>query len=327
MTLWLIFGAIVAAMFVTDLFLKRGAVIRVLTCIAISIGFGVFIWLQRGQDDALKYFTAYTLEMSLSLDNVFVISLIFGALAIPQYLRERVLLIGIISALVLRGLFIGAGVALVGAFDWLLILAGIFLIWTGSKMVFTDEPEEVDLEKNRVLKLLRRFVPVTTQIHGGKFFVKPWVEVPGTRVVVSENPDAPDGPERIERAEERQLGIHATPLFVALVLVEIADVVFAADSVPASLAVTTDAFLVYTSNIFAIMGLRALYSVLEKMVNAFEHLDKAIAAVLIFIGVKVVAAHTIHFHVGNLVSLGVVLSLLAVGIIASLWSRKSAPQT
>lgn len=308
MTGWLLFAGIVTALFLFDLLVKRGAVVRVLSYVLIALAFGAYVWMDRGADAGIKFFTGYTLEMTLSLDNVFVISLIFGALSIPSQYRERVLLIGIVTALVLRGVFIGAGVALVGAFDWLLIICGVFLIYTGIKMLFSDEPEEVDLEKNRVLKFLKRFLPVTSSLFDGRFFVR--------KYVVAQSGGAPSAPR-----------FAVTPLFVALVLVEIADVVFAADSVPATLAVTTDPFLVYTSNIFAILGLRALYSVLERMVNAFEHLDKAIAVVLAFIGVKVVAAHTVHWEIDNALSLGVVLAVLAVGILASLWSRRSATET
>lgn len=301
---WIIFAAIVTALFVTDLFLKRGALVRVLTYVAIAIGFGAWVWMDRGADDGMKFFTAYALEMSLSLDNVFIISLIFGALAIPPQYRERVLIYGILGALVFRGIFIGFGTVLVGAFDWLLIIAGLFLIYTGAKLVLShDEPDEIDLDKNRVFKFLKRIMPVTNEIHGTKLFVRRWGK---------------DGVEKFT--------LYATPLFVALIMVEIADVIFAADSVPATFAVTTDPFLVYTSNIFAILGLRALYSVLENAVNAFEHLGKAVAVVLVLIGLKVVAAHTIHFHIPNAVSLAIVIGTLALGVIASLVTRKPDAQ-
>ncbi len=295
---WIIFAAIVGALFTYDLCAKgsrtfAGASIRTAVYVVISLTFGAYVWITRGVDDGLKFLTGYVLEASLSLDNVFVISLIFGALAIPRELRQRVLTIGILSALVLRGIFIGAGTALAGRFEWVLVICGAFLIYTGVKSLVTGEEAEVDLETNRAFRLLRRIVPVTHVFHGQRFFV-------------------------------REAGrLCATPLLVALVLVEIADVVFAADSVPATLAVTTDPFLVYTSNVFAILGLRALYQVLEAVVNDLEYVGKAVAAVLIFVGVKVCADHLIDFHIHNGVSLMVVVIVLGSGVLLSLAKRSA----
>jgi tellurite resistance protein TerC len=293
MIAWAVFGAVVAALFATDLLTAkalsfRGALFRTVIYVAVAIGFGAYVWAIRGPDDGLKFFTGYTLEASLSLDNVFVMSLIFGALAIPEAQRHRVLLIGILTALVLRGVFIGAGAALVGHFDWLLWVCGGFLLWTGVKVLFSSDEAEVDLESNRALKLLRRFVPISPTLDGGRFFSR------GA----------------------------ATPLLVALVLVEIADLIFAADSVPATLAVTTDPFLVYTSNIFAILGLRSLYVVLERLVSAFEYVGKAVAFVLMFIGAKVILAHPPNVvEIPNDLSLLVVLLFLGCGVGFSLYMR------
>jgi tellurite resistance protein TerC len=293
-TAWAIFALIVAALIAADLCVKgdlgfRAALIRTLGYVAIACAFGAWVWSTRGHDDGVKFFTGYVLEASLSLDNVFIISLIFGALAVPRELRHRVLVIGVLSAIVLRAIFIGAGAALVGRFEWALLICGGFLVYTGFKVLASNDEAEVDLESNRALKLLRRIMPVTSYFDGQRFF---------TRLAL-----------------DRRL--FATPLFVALVLVEIAD-----------LAVTTDPFLVYTSNIFAILGLRSLYGVLEAMVGKFEYVGKAVAVVLIFVGVKVVLGHAEALptlHIPNTVSLGVVLALLATGVLASIWKARRAP--
>lgn len=298
---WAVFGVIVAALFAADLLASealafRGALLRTLVYVASAIAFGGYLWVNRGGGDALKFYTGYVLESSLSLDNVFVMSLIFSALSIPGAMRHRVLLWGVLGALVLRAAFIGAGVALVGRFDWVLLICGGFLIFAGVKAFIADGAAEVDLETSRAYRLLQRWVPITHRLHGPRFFAN------GA----------------------------ATPLFVALVLVEIADLIFAADSVPATLAVTHDPLLVYTSNIFAILGLRSLYVVLESLVSQFEHLGKAVALVLVFIGAKVVLAHPIKvgaldygvFQIHDGLSLAVVLALLLGGILLSLASRR-----
>lgn len=291
MMAWAVFSTAVAILFATDLFAKdalafRGALIRTTVYVTAALCFGAYIWIDRGAGDGLKFLTGYVLETSLSLDNVFVMSLIFGALAIPKAQRGRVLLIGVLTALVLRGLFIGAGVALVGRFEWLLLICGAFLIWTGFKAFLADGEAEVDLEKSRTYALLRRVVPVTHRLDGQRFFS----------------------------------GGRATPMLVALVLVEIADLVFATDSVPATLAVTTDPLLVYTSNIFAILGLRSMYGVLEALVSTFEYVGKAVSVVLVLVGAKVFLAQT-GVVVSDLLSLALVLAILLGGVVLSLVTR------
>lgn len=291
---WFVFGAIFITLFTTDLMTKRGALLRTLIYMSIAIAFGVFIWLERGANDALKYYTTYALEMTLSLDNIFVMSLIFGALQVPREYRERVLLLGILGAVVFRALFLLFGTTLVANFEWLLILAGIFLIWTSAKMLWPskdgDDGDELDLDRNKVYQFLKKHLPMTDKFHGKKFIHNG----------------------------------HATPLLVALLMIEVADIIFALDSVPASLAVTHDLFLVYTSNMFAILGLRALYSVLEQMVTKFHHLETMIALILGFIGVKVLAAHWPwgEYHVNNMFSLSVVLGAIVAGVVWSLADPK-----
>lgn len=291
--MWAIFAGAVAALFAADLLSKgalaiRGALIRTALYVASAVAFGAYIWSVRGPADALKFYTGYTLETSLSLDNVFVMSLIFGALNIPAPQRHRVLLWGVLSAVVLRGVFTGSGLALVGAFDWLLLICGAFLIYTGAKSLLADGAATVDLETNAAYRALQRWVPITPLLFGNKFFA----------------------------------GRRATPLFVALVLVEIADLIFAADSVPATLAVTQDPLLVYTSNIFAILGLRSLYLVLEAAVSKFEYVGKAVSIVLMFVGAKVVLAHPLpETHIPDALSLAAVLVMLSAGFLFSLVKR------
>lgn len=290
---WAIFFGIASVLVFTDLlyfdrklhqpgFFESAA--KTAFYVIVAIAFGGWVWLTRGAEHGMQFFTGYMLEMSLSFDNVFVISLIFGALSIPRVHRSRVLFIGILSAIVLRGIFILSGAALVANFHWILNFFAAFLIFTGIKMLVSGEQEEVDIEKNRILRFLRRYVPLTENFHGKKFFT---------------------------------LG-KATPLFVALVMVEITDVIFAVDSIPATFAVTTDPFIVFTSNIFAIVGLRSLFFVLEAMVHRFQYLGTALSVVLVFIGVKVLAAEFLAFHISTAVSLGIVLSMLLAGIVISL---------
>jgi tellurite resistance protein TerC len=248
------------------------------------------------------YLTGYLVEQTLAMDNVFVISMIFAYFGIPRKYQHRVLFWGILGVLVLRAIMIGLGAALVINFEWILYVFAVILIVTGIRMLksIDDEP---DVANNPILKFLRSRLRVTDELHGERFFV------------------------RLPAGDGGKLVSYATPLFLCLVLVEIADVVFAIDSVPAIFAITPDPFIVYTSNIFAILGLRALYFTLSAMVHRFHYLKYALAIVLVFIGSKIFIGHI--FWGGKVpaeLSLGVTASLLVGGVLYSLWkTREGAP--
>ncbi|HYD98069.1 MAG TPA: TerC family protein [Alphaproteobacteria bacterium] len=308
--LWLLFVGIVIALMAFDLGVlhKDDREIEVTESLWLSGGyiaaglmFGGWVWWYFGQDLGMAYMTGYLIEKSLSLDNVFVISLIFGTLAIPRRYQHRVLFWGILGVIVLRAIMIGLGATLVSQFDWVMWIFGAFLLLTGVKMLFSGD-EHPSLEDNKLLKFLRRRMNVTTELHGERFFVK--------------QPD-PKNPARLVR--------FATPLFLALVMVETADLVFAVDSVPAIFAITNDPFIVYTSNIFAILGLRALYFALAAMVHRFSYLKYALSAVLVFIGGKIIYAQ-FYGKVDPAISLSVTAILLAGGVVVSLIkTRKPIP--
>ena len=271
--------------------------------ISIAMAFGAWIWVERGAELGMQYYTGFFIEKALSIDNVFVISLIFSFFAIPRKYQYRALVWGIIAVIVLRGIMIAAGAALVAEAYWVLYIFAAFLIATGVKMFFAgDKP--MDVGNNPVVKWISRHMRVTKELHAQHFFVRV--------------PDEKTG--KMVRA--------ATPLFLALVVINLADLVFAVDSVPAIFAITTDTFIVYTSNIMAILGLRALYFALSAMVHRFHYLKYALAAVLIFIGAKIFVA---DFVFGGdkfppLLSLGVTAALIASGIIYSLWKTKGQPE-
>jgi len=248
--------------------------------------FGGVIFFWQGSEASLLFITGYLIELSLSVDNIFVIVMIFSYFAIPPEYQHRVLFWGILGALVMRGIFIGVGAWLIGQFAWIMYVFGAFLIFTGVKMAL-QEDEEFDADKNPVMRTARRFLRVTHRYHGQKFFA---IE-DGYRV--------------------------ATPLFLVLILVEFTDLVFAIDSIPAIFAVTTNPFLVYTSNVFAIMGLRSMYFLLSGIVYKFVYLKYGLAVILTFVGVKMVIVDFYHFPVA--VSLSVIVLTLAVSIIASLY--------
>jgi tellurite resistance protein TerC len=271
--------------------------------IGIAVLFGLTIWWGMGAQAGIEYFTGYLIEKSLSIDNVFVISMIFGYFAIPTRYQYRALVWGIVAVIVLRGLMIAAGAALVQSFDWVLYVFGGILILTGLKMMFAGDPDP-DLSKNPVVRFTKRFLRVTPELHGERFFVK-----------------------AMEPKSQRMVRM-ATPLFLALVVINVADIVFAIDSVPAIFAVTQDTYIVYTANIMAILGLRALYFALAAMVNRFHYLKYALALVLIFIGTKIFAADMLGLaKIPPLLSLAVTLSLIIGGVLWSLWkTRGEKPQ-
>ncbi len=316
--MWMAFLAVVGALLAFDLGVlnktdKEMGIRESLVLSAFYIGFamvfGGVIWLaydagvittEDGEHAGLTYFTGFFIEKALSIDNVFVISLIFGYFAIPRKYQYRALVWGIVAVIILRGLMIGVGAALVQEYDWILYLFGAFLIATGIKMLVVPEGD-TDVSKNPVVKFMTKRMRVTQELHGEKFFVRQADPVSGKIV------------------------LWATPLFLALVIINIADLVFAVDSVPAIFAITTDTFVVYTANIMAILGLRALYFALAAMVHRFEYLKYALAMVLVFIGLKIFW-NNIFGKLNPAISLSVTLALIAGGILYSLWRTRGHAQ-
>jgi tellurite resistance protein TerC len=305
--LWLAFLVVVGALLAFDLGVlhksdKELGIAESLTLsafyIAVAILFGVWLWWSMGPTAGIEYFTGYALEKALSIDNVFVISLIFGYFAIPAKYQYRALLWGIIAVLVLRGIMIGVGAALVQQYEWVLYIFGVFLIGTGIKILVIGESES-DVSKNPIVRFLSRRMNVSTELHGSHFFVR-----------------------KVDPATGKLVRF-ATPLFLALVMINIADLVFAVDSVPAIFAITTDTYIVYTANIMAILGLRALYFALAAMVHRFEYLKYALAIVLVFIGAKIFWNQIVG-KLDPAISLGVTLSIIALGVLFSLWKTRTA---
>ena len=267
--------------------------------ILLGVAFGGVVWWQLGETAGIQYLTGFIVEKSLALDNVFVIALIFGFFAVPRQYQHRVLFWGILGVIVLRAIMIGIGAALVSEFGWVLYIFAACLILTGIKMLALGG-KETDLAKNPVLKWMRRRFRITETLHGQRFFVR--LSEPGTGRYVR----------------------YMTPLFLTLVLIEIADVIFAVDSVPAIFAITTDPYLVYTSNIFAILGLRALYFALAAVLHRFAYLKQALALLLIFIGSKIFVADLFGFaKFPPSLSLGVTFTILTAGIVYSLWRTRN----
>ena len=263
--------------------------------ITLGLAFGGFVWWQLGAQSGVEYLTGFVVEKSLAVDNVFVIAMIFGYLAIPRHLQHRVLFWGILGVIVLRAIMIGFGATLVSQYGWLLYVFAAFLIFTGIRMMMPGHGE-TDLSRNPVLTFMKRRFRVTEELHGDKFFVR--------------QADPKTG--RLVR--------FMTPLFLALVMIEIADVIFAVDSVPAIFAITTDPYIVYTSNIFAILGLRALYFALAAILHRFAYLKQALAVLLVFIGSKIFVADLMGWAKFPAEwSLGITFVILASGVAYSLW--------
>ena len=310
--MWLVLFGVVARLLALDLgvFARKAREIGVreslaLSAVYISLGvaFGAWVWFSLGRESGVNYLTGFAVEKALAMDNVFVIAMIFAYFAVPRLYQHRVLFWGVLGVIVLRAIMIGAGAAIVNRFSWALYVFAAFLIATGVKMLFSsDKPRDVGA--NPVLRFVRARLNVVDQLHGDRFFV------------------------RLPQSATGRSALFATPLFLALVMIELADVVFAVDSVPAIFAITTDPFIVYTSNIFAILGLRALYFALAAMVDRFHYLKYALAAVLIFIGSKIFVADWLGLaKIPPTVSLSVTLALLACGVLVSLWKtrRSEAP--
>lgn len=301
--LWAGFIAIVLALLVLDLGVlhRKSTEISIRQSILLSAGyiaaglaFGGFVAWHVGAEAGLSYLTGFVVEKTLALDNIFVIALIFSFFAVPREYQHRALFWGILGVIVLRGIMIGAGATLVAEFEWLLYVFAAFLILTGIKMLVTED-KEPDLAKNPLVRFLKRRLNVTEGHRGDRFFVREPLSGTG------------------------RVALHVTPLFLALVLIEVADIIFAVDSVPAIFAITTDPYVIYTSNIFAILGLRALYFALAAMIHRFHYLKPALALVLVFIGSKVFIAEMLGLEkFPAAISLGVTFALIAGGVVVSL---------
>ncbi len=299
--LWIGFNVFILLMLALDLgvFHRKAHVVQFREAIAWTIAwvtlamlFNMGVWYYAGAQKALEFTTGYVIEYSLSVDNIFVFAMLFSYFAVPPIYQHRVLFWGILGALVLRAIMIVAGTVLITKFAWIIYFFGAFLIITGIKMIVKRE-EEIHPERNPVVRWFKKFMPVTIGYRGDKFFV-------------------------------RENGIRmATPLFVVLLLVEISDVIFAVDSIPAIFAVTKDPFIVYTSNVFAILGLRSLYFALAGVMDKFHYLKIGLGVVLTFVGVKMLLGHT-AYKIDTLVSLGVIVFVLAASIVVSLLRPKKA---
>jgi tellurite resistance protein TerC len=307
--MWLAFLAVVGLLLAFDLgVLHKGSkeigvresLLLSAFYIALGLAFAGFVWLQLGDQAAVEYVTGFIVEKSLAMDNVFVIATIFSFLAIPREYQHRVLFWGILGVIVLRALMIGIGAALVTQFSWVLYLFALFLVLTGIKMLLWQQ--EKPLSENPLYRWARRHFRMTDTLHGQRFFVRQ----PSARVGTTE--------------------VLMTPLFLALIMIEVADIIFAVDSVPAIFAITTDPYIVYTSNIFAILGLRALYFALAAVLHRFAYLKQALAVLLIFIGGKIFIADALGLAKFPAEwSLGVTFAILAAGILYSLWRTRRAP--
>src|SRR5512137_927961 len=293
--LWIGFNVFVLAMLALDLgvFHRKAHVVSLkesltwtFVWVALALVFNAGVWHYAGSPKALQFFTGYLIEKSLSVDNVFVFALLFSYFAVPPVYQHKVLFWGILGALLMRAIMIVAGAALIAKFTWVIYVFGGFLILTGIKMVVKRE-EEIHPERNPVVKWFKKLMPVTAAYREDRFFVK-------------------EGGRR-----------WATPLFVVLLLVEFSDLIFAVDSIPAIFAVTTDPFIVYTSNVFAILGLRSLYFALAGVMDKFHYLKIGLGVVLAFVGVKMLLAHT-AYKLDTLLSLGVIAGVLAVSVVVSL---------
>lgn len=258
--------------------------------IVLALVFNVVLYFWRGQEAALQYLTGYLIEKSLSVDNLFVFAMIFSYFAVPQEYQHRVLFWGIVGALIMRGTMIAVGATLISHFHWVLYIFGAFLVYTGYKMLGKKKEGEIEPGKNPLVRYFRKVFPVTEGFEGQYLFVR------------------------------RGGHLMATPLFLVLLVVETTDLVFALDSIPAIFAITQDPFIVYTSNVFAILGLRALYFLLANVIDTFKYLSYGLAVVLMFIGVKMLVADFFHVPVG--LSLGVVLVVIAISIVASIVSGR-----
>lgn len=302
LTLWILFNAFILAMLVVDLVVFnrkpheitiRESLTWTAIWIALAVVFGIGLYFFMSPDASLDYFTGYLIEKSLSVDNIFVFLLIFTYFGVDAKYQHKVLFWGIFGALVFRLIFIFVGVALLKQFHWIIYVFGAFLVFTGLKLGL-EKDKEIHPEKNPVLKLVRRFIPITKQYYGQKFFLKR-----GKRII-------------------------ATPMFIVLVVIETTDVIFALDSIPAIMAITRDTFLIYSANAFAILGLRALYFALSGVMRLFHYLHYGLAFILVFIGIKMLLESVIE--IPTLITLGIIVTTLALSVLASIFFPKEDPE-
>ncbi len=300
--LWVVFNLFVVVMLALDLgvFRRRARAVSFREAlawsavwVALALSFAGLLYHWQGRTPALEFVTGYVIELSLSVDNLFVFLLIFRYFSVPEESQHKVLVWGILGALVLRAMFIFAGVGLMRRFHFITYLFGALLVYSGIKL-FRQGESEIHPEKNPILRLFRKFVPVTKEYEGESFFV-------------------------------RRRGLYATPLFIVLLVVETTDVLFAVDSIPAILAITLNTFVVYTSNVFAIMGLRSMYFVLAGMMDVFHYLHYGLAVILTFVGVKMLASG--YYELSTLSTLGFVGAVLAVSVGASIVHPKKNAHT
>jgi tellurite resistance protein TerC len=295
---WTVFGVLVVAALIFDLGVmgrkrvtmsQKTALHQSLFWIGLGIAFGTWTYLDLGPEKGAQWFTGYMLEKALSVDNLFVFILVFGYFKLDVYQQHRVLFWGIMGAIIMRGIFIAGGTILINEFHWLIYVMGAFLVYSGYKLAFMSggDDEDRDLSKNKIFIFLKKYLPMTEEFHGKKFMVR-----------------IPEG------------GIRFTPLFMVLLMIEFTDVVFAVDSVPAIFGITTDPYIVYTSNIFAILGLRALFFLLKDLLDRIMYLNTALAFILAFIGCKMLVSG--FYKVDVMVSLGIVGGALGLATILSL---------
>ncbi len=297
---WIALLVIVLVMLAIDLFMHKSAhVIAVKEAaiwsgiwVGVSVIVGIIIWFYYGSEFGLQFFTGYLIEKSLSVDNVFVWALIFSFFAVPPRYQHRVLFYGVLGALVFRAIFIAAGAVMIASASWVLYIFGAFLVFTGIKMLLQRD-EHFDVGESKTLKVFRKFVKSTDEYDGQKFFTR------------------------------RNGVLLATPLFAVLVVVEVTDIIFAVDSIPAIFAVTQEPFLVFSSNALAILGLRAMYFLLADLIHRFIYLKLGLSLVLIWVGVKMIVGHA-FFDIPTVISLGVVIALIAGSVIASLIATKGS---
>ena len=297
---WIGFTALVAVLLFVDLFVVnrrshtpsgKEALAWSGFVVLLALAFGGFIYWREGGTSALEYYTGYVIELSLSVDNLFVFLLVFQFFNVPDNLRPTVLQWGILGAVAMRLVMIVAGALLLSRFEWIIYIFGAFLVFTGIRM-FRSGGATVDVEHNRVVRWARKVIPVSDRYVGGKFFTR------------------------------TPAGLLATPLLLVLVVIEWTDLIFAVDSIPAVFAVTRDPFLVYSSNIFAVIGLRALFFVLAGMMDRFDYLKYGVALVLVFVGLKMVLAYWVHLHIA--VSLAVIVGILGASVLVSLRRNPAA---
>jgi tellurite resistance protein TerC len=271
----------------------KEALLWVAFWVSLALIFNVGIYFYFGMDSALEFLTGYLVEYSLSVDNIFVFALIFSYFGIPSEYRHKALLWGILGAIVMRAIFILAGVAMINRLHWIIYVFGAFLVYIGIKIAF-EKDREMDPGKNPILRLVKRFLPVTESYEGGRFFVR------------------------------RAGRLFATPMLIVVIVIETTDVIFAVDSIPAILSITLNPFIVYTSNIFAILGLRALYFALAGIMDLFHYLNYGLAAILVFVGVKMLISDYYKIPVAG--ALGFIVLVLATSIVASImFPKKDAP--